>query len=66
MAIRRRCRAVGRAESGAPFRPAHANARGRKAIPEGAMRKFEYKAIPAPNTGTKAKGVKTTEDRFAR
>lgn len=29
------------------------------------MRKFEYKAIPAPNTGTKAKGVKTTEDRFA-
>ena len=29
------------------------------------MRKFEYKAVPAPNTGTKAKGVKTTEDRFA-
>ena len=29
------------------------------------MRKFEYKAGPAPNTGTKAKGVKTTEDRFA-
>jgi len=29
------------------------------------MRKFEYKAVPAPNTGTKAKGVKTTEDRFS-
>lgn len=29
------------------------------------MRKFEYKAVPAPNTGTKARGVKTTEDRFA-
>lgn len=29
------------------------------------MRKFEYKAVPAPTTGTKAKGVKTTEDRFA-
>ncbi len=29
------------------------------------MRQFEYKAIPAPNTGTKAKGVKTREDRFA-
>lgn len=29
------------------------------------MRKFEYKAVPAPVTGTKAKGVKTTEDRFA-
>ena len=29
------------------------------------MRKFEYKAIPAPHQGTKAKGVKTTEDRFA-
>ncbi|MEM8803131.1 MAG: DUF4177 domain-containing protein [Pseudomonadota bacterium] len=29
------------------------------------MRKFEYKAVPAPMTGTKAKGVKTTEDRFA-
>ena len=29
------------------------------------MRSFEYKAVPAPNTGTKAKGVKTTEDRFA-
>ncbi|MCG6882873.1 MAG: DUF4177 domain-containing protein [Silicimonas sp.] len=29
------------------------------------MRKFEYKAVPAPTSGTKAKGVKTTEDRFA-
>lgn len=29
------------------------------------MRKFEYKAIPAPVQGTKARGVKTTEDRFA-
>ena len=29
------------------------------------MRKFEYKAVPAPTGGTKAKGVKTTEDRFA-
>lgn len=29
------------------------------------MRQFEYRAIPAPNTGTKAKGVKTREDRFA-
>lgn len=29
------------------------------------MRKFEYKAVPAPATGTKARGVKTTEDRFA-
>ncbi len=29
------------------------------------MRKFEYKAIPAPTQGTKAKGVKSTEDRFA-
>ena len=29
------------------------------------MRQFEYKAIPAPNTGTKAKGVKSREDRFA-
>lgn len=29
------------------------------------MRKFEYKAVPAPVTGTKAKGVKSTEDRFA-
>ena len=29
------------------------------------MSKFEYKAVPAPQTGTKAKGVKSTEDRFA-
>ena len=29
------------------------------------MRSFEYKAVPAPTTGTKAKGVKTREDRFA-
>lgn len=29
------------------------------------MTHFEYKAVPAPITGTKAKGVKTTEDRFA-
>ena len=29
------------------------------------MRQFEYKAVPAPTTGTKAKGVKSREDRFA-
>lgn len=29
------------------------------------MRNFEYKAIPAPYQGKKARGVKTTEDRFA-
>jgi len=29
------------------------------------MRKFEYKAVPAPTTGTKARGIKATEDRFA-
>ena len=29
------------------------------------MRKFEYKAIPAPAQGTKAKGLKSIEDRFA-
>jgi hypothetical protein len=29
------------------------------------MSKFEYKAVPAPQTGIKAKGVKSTEDRFA-
>lgn len=29
------------------------------------MRQFEYKAIPAPTSGTKAKGVKSREDRFA-
>ena len=29
------------------------------------MRKFEYKAMPAPHLGKKARGVKTTQDRFA-
>ena len=29
------------------------------------MQAFEYKAIPAPGRGKKARGVKTTEDRFA-
>ena len=29
------------------------------------MSRFEYRVIPAPHQGTKAKGVKTTEDRFA-
>lgn len=29
------------------------------------MVRFEYKVVPAPARGTKAKGVKTTEDRFA-
>ena len=29
------------------------------------MNKFEYKAVPAPTRGTKAKGAKTTEDRYA-
>ena len=29
------------------------------------MRKFEYKAVPAPTQGTKARGIKATEDRFA-
>jgi hypothetical protein len=29
------------------------------------MRKFEYKAMPAPHQGKKARGVKTTGDRFA-
>lgn len=29
------------------------------------MTHYEYKAIPAPTRGTKAKGVKTTADRFA-
>ena len=29
------------------------------------MRQFEYTTVPAPTTGTKAKGVKTREDRFA-
>lgn len=30
------------------------------------MSNWEYKVIPAPIQGTKAKGVKTVEDRFAR
>lgn len=29
------------------------------------MQRFEYKVIPAPKRGEKARGVKTTEDRFA-
>jgi len=29
------------------------------------MQRFEYKAIPAPKRGEKAKGAKTTADRFA-
>jgi hypothetical protein len=29
------------------------------------MQHFEYKVIPAPRKGEKARGVKTTEDRFA-
>lgn len=29
------------------------------------MQKFEYKVVPAPQKGTKAKGLKTAEDRFA-
>lgn len=29
------------------------------------MVRFEYKAVAAPTRGTKARGVKTTEDRFA-
>ena len=29
------------------------------------MPTFEYKVIPAPKRGEKARGVKTTEDRFA-
>lgn len=29
------------------------------------MNKFEYKVVPAPRRGEKAKGVKTTEARFA-
>ena len=29
------------------------------------MVRFEYKAVPAPSRGTKAKGVKAVEDRFA-
>ena len=29
------------------------------------MPRYEYKVIPAPRRGEKARGVKTTEDRFA-
>jgi hypothetical protein len=29
------------------------------------MPSYEYKAVPAPRRGVKAKGVKTPEDRFA-
>lgn len=29
------------------------------------MQRYEYKIVPAPNKGTKAKGVKTPEGRFA-
>lgn len=29
------------------------------------MQRFEFKVIPAPRRGEKARGVKTTEDRFA-
>lgn len=29
------------------------------------MLRFEYKVIPAPRRGEKARGVKTTEERFA-
>jgi len=29
------------------------------------MQRFEYRVIPAPRRGEKAKGVKSTEDRFA-
>ena len=29
------------------------------------MNRFEYKVVPAPQKGTKAKGAKSAEDRFA-
>ena len=29
------------------------------------MQRFEYKVVPAPKRGEKARGIKTTEDRFA-
>ncbi len=29
------------------------------------MQRFEYKVIPAPKRGEKARGLKTTEERFA-
>lgn len=31
----------------------------------GIMQRYEFKVIPAPKRGEKARGVKTTEDRFA-
>ena len=30
------------------------------------MQRFEYKVVPAPKRGEKARGAKTTEDRFAQ
>ena len=30
------------------------------------MQLYEYKVVPAPNRGKKAKGLKTTEARFAK
>jgi len=32
---------------------------------ENPMQRYEYKVVPAPQKGTKAKGAKTVEDRFA-
>ena len=29
------------------------------------MQRFEYKVVPAPRRGEKARGVKTSEERFA-
>lgn len=29
------------------------------------MQRYEYKVVPAPRRGEKARGIKTTEDRFA-
>lgn len=29
------------------------------------MQRYEFKVVPAPRRGAKARGVKTTEDRFA-
>jgi len=29
------------------------------------MQRFEFKVVPAPRRGEKARGIKTTEDRFA-
>lgn len=30
------------------------------------MQQFEYRVVPAPKRGEKARGLKTTEDRFAQ